>query len=191
MGCFHNAPYRARSCFARGEKKCSLFRHLNIGVSRGDRFAAEGTIRKWQKKRNSRSELLDVRRNPRKKKKFREFLTNGAFSRNENVINRERYTYVLYICRPDFAARCQGRKIFPMAFFAMKFAIGDIRAVHIIFLVIFFDRNVQKRPFYARQNFNLARGRPKQNNHLRNALWAIFAHLCRRVRTCACACARV
>lgn len=84
----------ACAAVSREAEKSSLFQHLNIGVSRGDRFATERTIPKWQKKRNSRSKLLDVRRNPREKKKFHEFLTNGAFSRNENVINRERYVYL-------------------------------------------------------------------------------------------------
>lgn len=75
---------------------------------------------KWRKNRNGWSELQGMRGEVRVKKKFRESLTDGAFSRNENIINRERGTCVR-VCVCIFVqilpAR-QGCKIFPMAFSA-------------------------------------------------------------------------
>lgn len=86
---------------------------------------------KWRKNRNSRSELPGTRggiRVKKKKKKFRESRADGAFSRNENVINRERGTCArvyIYVCVggggvsvAQISPARQGRKVFPMAFSA-------------------------------------------------------------------------
>jgi len=73
----------------------------------------------------------------RVKKNFREFLTDGAFSRNENVINREWHTRVSVT---QILPRVKNAKIFPMAFF-MNEIRWTIFARFIFYGSDIFDRN--------------------------------------------------